>query len=167
MDDPFKELRKAVNVRIRVSLKIAADKFNTLTDRFTPVWTGALQQSKRVEMENDTTVSVVMGNSDTAAYGWRQNTQALRHRGNFQSGLLDLTALHRDAMTIPGKGKRRVGVRNTGGGDKALYSRAYRLAVALGQLTKLDAPQVYERGAADPPIVAEIVEDFANSLGPL
>ena len=176
MNQFSKEIQDSVNAHAVKALEVCAMEFNRLTDKFTPVWTGNLQRSKHVVTEGKD-VFAVTGSQSTQKYINKQYYLPLRHRGNFQSGLLDLTALHRDSATVtsthtrttksgkPSRAiKRTAGQRKVGRGKTILYSRAYRLAVKNGEIQKMDKSEWYERGARDPEIMQIMGEVFVNYL---
>ncbi|MBK7363018.1 MAG: hypothetical protein IPJ01_12040 [Micavibrio sp.] len=196
MNDFTSEIKDAINAAANQGLKLAADEFNTRTDIYTPFWKGRLQRSKIVRTVGPGAVDVVSGNAETADYIEAQYNLPQRHRGNFETGLQDLTALHPDGGASNGpatkqtkkagtnkpvrKSKRpalgiarpmvkpgsaRITPRATGGGEKALYARAYRLAIANNQLTPLDAPRWYERGAENPALIDDMAQIFVGSVG--
>lgn len=183
MNDFTTPIKKAINSQMKSALVLGAHELNRLSDRFTPVWRGNLQRSKRVKVESPTVVYAVSGNARTEKYLFAQYYEPLRHRGDFSSGLKDLTALYRDGgtskKTIGGSNTPRrpsrkkpsaklpevkLSPRRTGRGKKYLYSRAYRMARKNGQLNKSDAPKWYERALDDAQISEQIGEVVAGRL---
>lgn len=185
------EMIDALNKKVQAALITVGHELNRQTDKWTPVWRGYLQRSKRVEVKGSD-VYVVAGDSKTKDYVLPQYYKPLRHRGDFQSGLQSLTALYRDGASVRGGSSRRVvtntpkrpsqkrgagqrrarvqpvGVKSatkkTGMGEKYLYSTAYRLALKNNQLNKLDAPMWYDRAVKDAALMDELKEIFVRRL---
>jgi hypothetical protein len=192
MNDFTSAIKRAIESKQASALVTVAHEFNELTDKATPIWTGRLQRSKRVSVESPTVVYAVMGNEKTPYLFYQyfgalrhrgnftaglQDLTALYRDGGASSGG-STRRTERAGSNAPRKPSQRprgamksprvkppeaaLTPRVTGKGAKALYGRAYRLALKHGQLTKLDAPRPYERGAEDPVIVAQLTETFSG-----
>jgi len=153
MNDFASEIKSAVNASARTALKLSAQELIRLSEPVVPVWTGKLRRTMRVKMEQGD-VFVVAGD-DTTPYAHRQYYSDLRHRGDVNKELLDLTALYRDA----GGAKRR-----TGRGRKYLYARAYRLAIKNNAITKQQAPRWFERTIDKSETQQAMMDIFAGAL---
>lgn len=152
------ELIAAINAKVRNALVTCGHELNRITDKWTPIWRGYLRRAKRVEVK-DNDVYVVTGDSRTKDYVQVQYYKALRHYGNYETGLLSLTQLYRD-----GGDGNRVPVRRTGMGERYLYARAYRAALRDGRLTRLEPPMWYDRAARDPVILDTLTDIFVGRL---
>ena len=153
MNDFASEIKSAVNTSALTGLKLAAQELIRLSEPIVPVWTGKLRRTMRVKVVQGD-VFVVAGD-DSTPYAHRQYYSDLRHRGDVNKELLDLTALYRDA----GGAKRR-----TGQGKRYLYARAYRLAIKNNAITKQPAPRWFERTIEKPETQQAMTDIFAGAL---
>jgi hypothetical protein len=176
------KLIRAVEETGMAAVMEVARHANTTAEPMVPVDIGNLRRAMYEEKRGKSVFAITGPNAPGAnadanigSYVWYQYTGALRHRGNVNTELLSLTALHRDALTGTGVYQRTLkdgrtisytrnfGKRNPGSGEDLLYDRAYRLAVRAGEIVKQDAPEWYDRLNARPSFhdeAADIVVRF-------
>lgn len=170
-------LIRAVEETAAAAVMEVARHANTTAEPLVPVDIGNLRQAMYEERRGKSVFAVtgpnapgVSRDANVGSYVWYQYTGALRHRGNVNTELLALRALHTDALTGTGVYQRKLkdgrtisytrdfGKRNTGGGEDLLYDRAYKLAVRAGEITKQDPPEWYDRINARPQFHEEAAE---------
>lgn len=156
------QLIKAVEEISIAALMEVARHANTEAEPMVPVDIGRLRQAMYEERRGKSVFAITGPDAPGAdkivgEYVWYQYSGALRHRGDVNTALLSLRALHPDALTGTGVYQRKLkdgriinytrdfGDRTTGIGEKAHYNRAYNLAVRAGEIEKQDAPQWYDR----------------------
>lgn len=162
MNNFGKEVIRDVEITGQAALLEVARHANFKAEPLVPVDIGRLRQSMYEEVRGKSVYAVTGPNgpqSDPVVgdYVQAQYYGELRHRGDVNTRLLSLRALHTDSMTGTGVYQRKLksgkvvnytrtfGNRNTGVGEKALYSRAYHLAILAGEIVKQDAPEWYDR----------------------
>lgn len=174
LTDWIPPLLKAIETASLAGLREVANNANTEARDLVPVDIGNLRQAMYVETRGKSVFAVtgegapgLSPDADVGAYVEYQYDGALRHRGNVNDKLLPLRALHPDALTgnrvherkLRGGGSTSVtttfGRRNTGGGDRALYNRAYKLAILAGEIVKQDSPEWYNRIEQRPEFVRQ------------
>ncbi len=178
MNDPFSGLISALETAAAGGLMEVDRRLNEMAEPMAPHWTNALSESMFEERRGKSVFAVTgegapggRSDVDVGAYVAYQYERSLRHRGKVGQNLLDLTALHRDALTENGQHKRLLkngnrvtvntkhGRRNTGTDAKNLYARAYKLARERGEITLQDPSQWYDR-AADLPSFGEEADEI-------
>lgn len=156
-------VHRAVQFAIDFGLEAFADELNAGSDRFTPVWRGDLQKAKYIQKIGPGQVIAITGDGgptphrSVKKYVARQYYDEQRHRGDFGSGLKDLSALYSGS-----NGPRSQ--RQTAKGDRYLYGRAYAMAVREGTIQKMDAPLWYEQAQKDPMMQVKRARAFRDQF---
>ena len=154
---------RAVQTAIDAGLEAYADELNAQSDKFTPTWRENLRSAKYWKKIGPGQYVVITGDGGgqnarpVAKYVARQYYDEQRHRGDYTSGLKDLTALYRG--TNGPRSKRRTDM-----GDRYLYGRAYAMAVREGTIQKIEAPLWYERAQPNTTMQKKRARAFSNQF---
>jgi len=157
-----KEVIRDVEITGQAALLEVARHANFIAEKLVPVDIGRLRAAMYEEVRGKSVYAITgpeapQAQPEVGNYVKYQYYGALRHRGDVNSRLLSLRALHTDSMTGTGVYQRKLksgkvvtysrtfGNRNTGTGEKNLYNRAYKLAILAGEIVKQEPPQWYDR----------------------
>lgn len=140
-------LKAKIRVAAGRALVEAAKHFNNETIPLTPIYTGKLQQAKRVEKISDTEVHCISGGKDVDSYLHRQYFGALRHLGSEKQK----ESLR--SQPFPPNHK-------SGGTEKENYPAKYNYN--KGRMVKMESPLWYTRAKEDAAIMRRTTAVFKN-----
>lgn len=161
------KIRRAIQVKVDAALLEYGTYVNSYARRFVPIHLGTLRDSMKAELVGPGQVMLTTGNAKTKEYtkaqyyGVKQATKftpkgTMRHAGNRKEGYTSFQ--QQFSKGIFGKG------RQTGSGDKAMYSRAYRMWRKYFNPQPQQAAMWYDRVLSDKDIMRRLRNVFVGKF---
>lgn len=149
------KIKRAIQASIDAALMEYGENVNSYANRFVPIHEGTLRRTMKVKKLGPGEIMVSTGD-DTTPYARAQYSKSLRHAEDGKGGLVSFQ--QQFSRGPLGKGRPK------GTGEKAMYSRAYRLWRKYFKPQPLDAPEWYHRVLSDKDIRKRLRAAFVGKM---